>query len=428
MRRPTAPVDAPTRSRPRIFTGWRVVAMAALLYGLSGPGQTAGVSVFVDPLIEGLQLSRSQVSTAYLVGTLTGALAMPRIGRVLDARGPRFTASVVGGLFAVVLAAMAGVQGLVTLAIGFIGIRMLGQGSMPLIATTSVAYWFDRKRGTAVGVVNAVGGSLLAMTPVVMALVVDEVGWRIGWLVTAVVVLVLAQPIARVGLIDRPADVGQRPDGDPTGDEHEPEAPMVGVRPEQARRTGMFWALAGGVITTGLIGTGMTFHQIDLLGQQGLTPLQAAAVFVPQTIAQLIATLSAGALLDRLPVRWLLVTAMGLLTASMLALPLVEPGVSVVLYAAGIGAGGGAARAMEGAGMPRLFGTLHVGAIRGQVMGLMVGATAFGPLALSLGRDLTGGYVSVLRLLVVLPAAVCVVALASRTPAPPAPAEADVAG
>jgi hypothetical protein len=50
----------------------------------------------------------------------------------------------------------------------------------------------------------------------------------------------------------------------------------------QAVRTPMFWAVAGAVATTGMIGTGLAFHQIDLLGEQGLTPVQAAANFLPR--------------------------------------------------------------------------------------------------------------------------------------------------
>lgn len=148
--------------------------------------------------------------------------------------------------------------------------------------------------------------------------------------------------------------------------------------------------------------------------------MQAAANFLPQTLAGLAASLGAGALLDRVPLRVLLCISMALLSASMIALPHVGPDVTVVLYAMGIGAAGGGARALEAAGMPQLFVVRHVGSIRGLVMGLMVGATAFGPLALSLGRDLTGGYVSVLRLLLVLPVTVAVVAIVSRVPAPPA--------
>jgi MFS family permease len=406
-----------TEAPPRRFSGWRIVALAALSLALTGPGQTVGVSAFVDPMIEGLELTRSQVSGAYLVGTLTGALAMPRVGSVLDSRGTRFAMTVVGGLFGVVLAAMAGVQGLVTLAIGFAGIRMLGQGGLTLISTTSVSYWFERRRGLAVGLVTAVGSAMMPLTPIAMTPVIGALGWRSAWLVAAGVVLVVVLPIARLGMIDRPADVGQQVDG--VSDEEAERAGPVGGRTRgEAARTGMFWAISGGVVATGLIGTGMTFHQFDLLGQQGLTPVQAAANFLPQTLAALAASLGAGALVDRVPLRVLLVTAMALLSASMIALPWVGPDLSVVAYAIGLGASGGTARAVEAAGMPKMFGVRHVGAIRGLVMSLMVGSTAFGPLALSIGLDLTGGYVSVLRLLLVLPLAVAVLAVVSRVPEP----------
>ncbi len=403
----------------RDFSGWRIVVLATIAMAMTGPGQTVGVSVFVDPMIEGLELSRSQLSTAYLVGTLTAAVAMPRVGQILDFRGTRFAMTLVGGLFGVVLAAMAGVVGLVTVALGFVGIRMFGQGGLTLVATTSVSYWFERRRGLAVGLVTAFGAGSMALVPVVMRQVIDAVGWRSAWLVASAAVLIVVLAIARLGMIDRPADVGQRVDGIPASHEDGADLAVTGVTRGEALRTGMFWALAGGVISTGLIGTGLTFHQIDLLGQQGLTPLQAAANFLPQTGAAVAATLTTGALADRLSVRVLLCGSMAMLSASMLALPLVGPDLSVVFYAVGIGASGGMARTLEAAGMPKMFGVRHVGTIRGFAMGLMVASTSFGPLALSLGRDLTGGYVSVLRLLLVLPVAVAVLGIVSRVPTLP---------
>ena len=45
------------------------------------PGQTAGVSVFFDPLTTELQVSRSWASMAYAAGTLAGILPAPLIGR-----------------------------------------------------------------------------------------------------------------------------------------------------------------------------------------------------------------------------------------------------------------------------------------------------------------------------------------------------------
>jgi MFS family permease len=92
----------------------------------------------------------------------------------------------------------------------------------------------------------------------------------------------------------------------------------------EALRTPMFWAVAGAVAATGMIGTGLAFHQIDLLGEQGLTPVEAAANFLPQTVAALLSTLLVGSMVDRFAPRWVLLTSMLLLAGAMIAVPLVS--------------------------------------------------------------------------------------------------------
>ena len=60
---------------------------AVLASALTGPGQTIGVSVFIDHFVDDLSLSRPQVSTAYLIGTLTGSIFLPAVGRFIDRNG-----------------------------------------------------------------------------------------------------------------------------------------------------------------------------------------------------------------------------------------------------------------------------------------------------------------------------------------------------
>lgn len=43
---------------------WTMLVAAVVLHGLTGPGQTIGVSVFVDHLVADLDLTRSAVSAA----------------------------------------------------------------------------------------------------------------------------------------------------------------------------------------------------------------------------------------------------------------------------------------------------------------------------------------------------------------------------
>ena len=411
----------PPRATTR-FSGWRIVVVAAIALGMTGPGQTVGVSVFIDPMIDALGLSRTQVSSAYLLGTLGGALAMQRVGRLIDTRGTRFAMMVVGILFVIVLTAMAGVVGLVTLTIGFVGIRMFGQGGLTLVATTAVAPWFDRRRGLALGVTTAIGSGLIALVPIGTAVLIRATGWRLAWVVLAALVAVTVLPIALRGLIDRPADVGQQPDGDPDPDPDAPPSPRAtSFTKSQAVRTPMFWAIAAAVAATGMIGTGLGFHQIDLLGEQGLTPAQAAANFLPQTFAALTTTVGVGMLIDVVAPRWVLLGSMVCMATAMLAVPFVEPGWSAVAYGLAVGTAGSAARALEGASFPRLFGLASLGSIRGVVAGISVASSAFGPLALSIGRDLTGSYVQVLLVLLVIPLGVAIMGLVAPMPTAPAP-------
>ena len=412
------PAPRPPRSGTR-FSGWRIVAVAAVALGMTGPGQTVGVSVFIDPMMETLALTRSQVSTAYLLGTLTGAFALPTAGRILDARGTRVTMAIIGGVFGVVLMAMAGVVGLISLTLGFAGIRMFGQGALGLTATTAPAPWFDRRRGLAIGVTTAVGSAVLSLFPLVAAAVIPAIGWRAAWVVTGLTVWLIVVPLAARVMIDHPRDVGQQADGaEPAADAEEVArvAATASFTRAQALRTPMFWAVAGATATTGMIGTGLAFHQIDLLGEQGLTPVQAAANFLPQTGASLLATLAVGAMVDRFAARWVLTTSMLLLMAAMVGVVLVSPGWTAIAYGVTVGAAGASARALEAASFPKLYGLAHLGSIRGVVTAISVGSTAFGPLALAVGRDLTGSYEFVLRLLLVFPAVVIVLGLLAPTP------------
>jgi MFS family permease len=115
--------------RSPIFYGWIVLAAGTFGIMATLPGQTVGVSVFLDEIIRDLGLSRSLVSTLYLVGTLAGSFVLPFVGRFIDRRGPRLTVVVVAAAFALACVWMGTVQGVVMLLIGFTLIRALGQGS-----------------------------------------------------------------------------------------------------------------------------------------------------------------------------------------------------------------------------------------------------------------------------------------------------------
>lgn len=404
----------------RSFSGWRILILATITGGLTGPGQTIGVSVFVDQFISDLGMTRSEVSTAYLIGTLIAALGLPQIGQQIDRVGVRRGMTVIGIAFGVALVGMAGVQGFLTLAIGFVAIRLLGQGSLMLASVVAVTLWFEKMRGTVLGILSAGTAILMGFVPVGLSLIVAAYDWRIAWLTSAVIIWFVVIPIARFGLIDRPSDVGQVPDGPNPKIRKEPkEQTNVSATRGEALRTARFWTLLGASASVGMLLTGLNFHQISLLTDVGLSVTEAAIMFLPQVIGAGAAGLFFGYLSDRLTGRILIPMAMALLVLSLVLAASLTPGAAIVLYAVSLGAAGGAILSVSATLLPRWFGVRHIGGIQGTASLINVASTALGPVAFALAKDATGGYSGAALWFVLLPLAVGIAASTLRPIAPP---------
>lgn len=407
-------------SVPRSFYGWRILGLAIITGGLTGPGQTIGVSVFVDQFISDLGMSRSEVSTAYLIGTLIAALGLPLIGRRVDRVGVRRAMTVIGVAFGAALVGMAGVQGFVALAIGFVAIRLLGQGSLMLVSTVAVTLWFEKRRGTVLGIFSTGTAIVMALVPVGLSLVIEGYGWRVAWLTSAVMIWLVVVPIARFGMIDRPSDIGQVPDGpNPKKMKPSKEQTRVSATRAEALRTKRFWSLLAASATVGMLVTALNFHQISLLGDAGLTATEAAVMFLPQVIGAAAAGLLFGYLSDRLTGRELIPMAMGLLIISLVLAASLTPGVAVVLYAVSLGAAGGAIRSVSATLLPRWFGVRHIGEIQGTASFIDVASTALGPVVFALARDATGGYSGAATWFIIMPLLAGIVAATIRPVSPP---------
>jgi MFS family permease len=395
---------------PTGFYGWRIVGLASLVGALSGPGQSIGVSVFREAMALDLDTSDTAVSTAYMVGTLGASMALPRLGRWIDDVGVRRAMTIVAVAFGGVLAHMSLIRHVAWLAVGFLGIRMLGQGALSLAARVSVIHWFERRRGVALGVSMTLTAAGMAVVPLVLSLGVSAWGWRITWMAAAGVVLVSVLAIARFGMVDRPSDLGQVPDGGveaPVGgpDDGGPAPSKVDVL-----RSPAFWMLAAVASANSLLITGMVFHQTNVLGELGYSDARAAAMFLPQAIGAIAGGLAFGWASDR-RARFLLPAAIALLLAATCLLGgMGTTTTSVFAYSIGLGICTGGGAAVNGALLPALFGLRNIGSVSGLLHVVSVVNSALGALAFSLGADLFGSYRDALTVFAVWPAALVVVA------------------
>jgi MFS family permease len=391
-----------------------MVGLASLVGVLTGPGQSIGVSVFRQHLSDGLNLSDSAIATAYLLGTLLSSTCQPRIGRWVDRVGVRRASTVFGVAFAVVLAHMSMVRGVVWLAAGFFGIRLLGQGALSLTSTVAVMHWFDRRRGFALGVKMTLTMGGMSVVPILLAVAINAWGWRLAWVAASVAIALTAVPVSWFGYVNRPADLGQLPDGGQPVHVHRHDSATHSVNRAMALRSTAFWALAAVTATNSLLGTGLLFHQTNLLGEIGYSNAQAAAMFLPQAVGAVIGGLAFGWLADR-AARPILPTVVALLLASTMLLGGTATAFpAVLLYSVVLGMTMGSGAAVQSSLLPALFGMGHIGSISGTVGLISVLASSLGALTFSLGSIVFGDYRSASLWFTVLPLLAALFAALSR--------------
>ena len=401
----------PPRPQPKLWWVF-LVAAGSMLTAMTFPGQTAGLSPFTDPLIAALDIDRTAISFSYLLATLAGALTMPILGRILDKYGAKRAIIVIGLLLMTVVFLASFITEIIGLTASYVGLRMTGQGALSLAATTLIARTVTDKPGLALGIVGAVGSAGISLAPVGVERLIALTDIATAWRIEAALVAIIVLPIAFL----LPKDIPQTTTDTGT---HIVVVPETGYTSGQALRTGMFWVLTFGGFMVGMLSTGLAFHLISILGAQGLSTIEAAANFIPQTVAAVVATLGLGAIVDRIDPRWGVAGSMLTLSGSLLLLPLVTEGMSGVVFGLLLGASMGALRGVEAAAFVRYYGRGHIGAIRGIATSIGLASTALGPLYFALGLSFTGSYIPASLTAAIFPLLVALGAIFIKPP--PAP-------
>ena len=380
---------------------------AALAMAATLPGQTAGVSLFIDAFIADLGLSRGVVSAAYTGATVAAAFVLPWSGRALDRWGPRRGVVGIVACLALSCLAMSQARTLATLAAGFFLLRTFGQGALSLSAVHVVNLWFVRRRGVAVGVMGLGMAAAIAVVPPLIEQGIGALGWRATYALLGLGVAAVMLPVGALFFRTHPERYGLRPDGDAAEAEAAPEPSLTLAA---ARRTGTFWALTLGLASTSCIGTGLLFHHVDLMASGGLDRAQAALLFVPYGAVTAASSLAAGALLDRVGPRRVLVAALALFAAMTASVPLVTTEAGVWAYGVAFGLAQGGYGNVGGSAYAHFFGRAHIGAIKGYTRTAFVAGAAVGPLLFPLGVAAFGSYPPTLWALAAVPASLSVLA------------------
>ena len=421
MLRAPAQIDQPTQldpsahrsrmiNRSPVFFGWIVMLAGSFGMIMTSPGQTYGVSIFIEHFITDLGISRSVVSSYYAIGTLVGAAALPFVGRRIDQNGPRVVVVTVAVLFGLACLFMGVINSGLMLLVGFVLIRMLGQGSLGLVSNYTINQWWMRRRGTVMGISGVLVALLgLGAFPNLLNWMIPQFGWRMTYGLLGLVLIVVMAPIGFLFYRSRPEHYGLLPDG-ATPLEAEPShsnQPVAAAEVEwtlsEALNTPAFWIVAAGLSTISMLATGLTFHMVSIFDDNQLSATAAAAVYVPIAMVSAGVNLASGILIDRIPIRFLLSGAL-LIQAAALIMANSLSSVSMALaYGVALGFLFGMMRTVSAVVWPTFYGRRYLGSITGITTTMTIAGSALGPLPMGVARDILGSYNLALTMLALLP-------------------------
>ena len=349
----------------------RWVAAAFVLTFFSTVGQTSFIGGSAGHVRSEYGLGNGEWGLIFMIGTLASALTLPYLGAIVDRLTVRKVVLIIAPALAAAAALMALSPHVVGLVFAIFLLRLFGQGMFPHAAYTATARWFTAQRGKALSLVilgHNAGEAVLISGFVALS---AAIGWRVGWLVLAVSVLVVAMPLvwwlARAERVPSATEVNPR---------------VVDARDwtrAEVLRDPIFYLSMLGFMAPGFIVTVIFFHQVYLVELRGWSLGIFASAFVVWAGVNSVSTLITGFLIDRftgLAVVPFILLPLGLAS---LALGVLEAEWAPFAVMALLGASSGAVTTTLGSVLPEVYGLRHLGAIRATIVAITVFATAVGP-------------------------------------------------
>jgi predicted MFS family arabinose efflux permease len=341
---------------------------------------------------------RGDLSLALTGLTVSCAVGLPIVGRIIDRIGARRIQIASMAMLAVLLAALP----LLVSKIWHITVLLIVLGALTA-ATNGVAYmhvvsaWFYRKRGLAIGLVQAGTGLGYAYVPVLVSHVIDNYSWRAAYLVLAGIIAFIALPLIWLWMRESPEEFGLRPDGDPPDSAPPAETSRdVGLELTEILRRREFWTLVCVLAGLSFALHGLLAHLVPLLVDRGMSSTSAASVQASLGVTVMLARVLVGFLMDRFFAPRVAMTFFALSALGLVAFATGAVEGFAFLAAIMVGLSIGAEVDMVAYLAGRYFGLKSFGATFGLLFGAVLIGITLGPVAFGYTYEAMGSYVDVL--------------------------------
>jgi MFS family permease len=387
------------------FYGWKLVVVFWLIVFINLAFAAYGAPVMNGYMAADFHLSRKVAGLPYAVYTVMSGVPGPLVALCIARIGVRWT--VVAGSLLLVTGSIAmatlvhSITGAIICAGGLIGLGVVSGG--PIGIQPGVAQWFVRRRALALAIVYSAGGvgGFVAAQWVLNPIITAHGGnWRAGWWVMAALSAVAAV-IAALFIRNRPADLGQVPDGlaEPT-----PGGPGLGSKATpsfitqeawsfpEVLRSRRFWvmvlALCGGSAGYTLMLAEGWLHLADL----GHPAAARAAAVSTMTGSTLLGKVALAALGDRIDPRYIWAFATAALGLGLVLVVDARSAAALYSCAICIGFGFGGALVCMMTVLSNYYGTRAFAAAGGVAAALNTTVSFFGPVVGGMLYDRLGSY------------------------------------
>lgn len=374
-----------------IHYAWIIIAIAAFMH-MAGGSIRQAFGVLIVPLQDQLGWTPAAITLGYALASITGALLAPLTGMATDRFGARPV--ILFGIVFFVLGAM--ITGIVSevwhIWISYGLCLGVAQACFNVPILTAATYWFRRRLGFGIGLLQASHG----LGPAVMALLVGALLVSVDWK-TAFWSIGIVGGAIMVGLAlffrSRPSDMGIRaygaPENEPIHEETNPAIEQMRSKAFRARMqsTSAFWKLVS-VHYLGCVGHAIVIiYVIPIAVAAGVDLIAAAGILSTLAAVSVLTRFATPVIADYVGAKWSMAIMFMLQGIPVLMLFWTQELWQFYLFAVifGIGYGGeGSAfpiinRQYFGRGpMGRSFGWQQFGAGSGMATGAWIGGVLFG--------------------------------------------------
>lgn len=340
-------------------------------------GQSFFIAWFGESFQQDFNLTNTEYGSLYSAATLISGFIILYVGGLLD-KTPlkKFTLLTALGLFAACIILYFS-EYTWHLLIGLFLLRFCGQGLMFHITYTSMARYYDKNRGKAIGIASFGMPLGEAILPALAVILISTFGWRNTWLILGLTLPLIYLPSIN-WLLNHSKRFLEHVDKENTDNQ---QNTLTGWTRKQVILDKRFWLAIPAVMSPAFIVTGIFIHQSELLANKNWSGEWFAIAFIVYAVSHLKSSLAFGSLVDQYSgqklFRFYLLPM--LLAIGLIALPFNSP-ILVLVFMFLLGLTIGASGPTIGSLWAECYGNKHLGAIRSMVTAIMVISTAISPI------------------------------------------------